>query len=201
MPLRWFVMPIQLAIAVLFIRSALGFAGTDADSPFQTNICELVKSPRAFNGQLVSIRAPVLIAFENFELSVAGCADRSLDYIWLEYGSGPKRQPTTWCCGDMVPRDALPLTQDAEFRRFHRFLTAARKAKGCYDCYLYHVTATIDGRFDAVETQPCPGDAESRCCAAGFGHLGKACARIVIRDVSSVVATPMPGLSQVSPHP
>jgi len=91
----------------------------------------------------------------------------------------------------MVPRDALTLTQDAEFRRFHRFLTAEKKAKGCYNCYLYHVTATINGRFDTVETQPCAGYAKGRCCTGGFGHFAMACGRIVIRDVSRVVATPI----------
>src|ERR1051325_5542559 len=184
-------MGIQLVIAAVFILPVAAFGGTDVDSPVKTNICELVRSPTAFNGRLVTIRAPVQIAFENFGLSAAGCADKNLDYVWLEYGSGPKRQPTTWCCGNMVPKDALTLTQDAEFRRFHRFLTAAKKAKGCYNSYLYHVTATINGRFDAVKTQPCPGDAKSRCCSGGFGHFGMACGRIVIRDVSGVVATPV----------
>jgi len=184
-------MAIQLVIAALSILPVVAFGGTDVDAPVQTNICELVKSPTTFNGRLVSIRAHVQIAFENFGLSVAECADKNIDYVWLEYGNGPKKQPTTWCCGDMVPRDALTLTQDAEFRRFHRFLTAEKKAKGCYNCYLYHVTATINGRFDAVETQPCPGDAKSRCCSGGFGHFGMACGRIVIRDVSRVVATPI----------
>jgi len=105
----------QLVIAALSLLPVVAFGGTDADSPIKTNICELVKSPTTFNGRLVSVRAPVQIAFENFGLSVAECADKKLDYVWLEYGNGPKKQPTTWCCGDMVPRDALTLTQDAAF--------------------------------------------------------------------------------------
>jgi hypothetical protein len=93
----------------------------------------------------------------------------------------------------MVPRDPLTLTQGSEFHRFHRLLTAEKRATGCHDCYLYHVTATIAGRFDAVATQACPGDAMSTCCGAsgGFDHFGMACGRIVIRAVSEVVATPI----------
>jgi hypothetical protein len=75
----------------------------------------------------------------------------------------------------MVPRDRLALVQNAEFHRFHRYLTAVKKAKACYDCYLYHVTATLTGRFDAVEPQP--------RALWGFGHFGMACGRIVIETV------------------
>ena len=154
-------MATRLVIAALFLLPVVAFGDTDADSAVKIGLCELVKSPTTFNGKLISVRAPVQIAFEKFGLAVADCAERKLDYIWLEYGSGPKRQPTTWCCGDMVPRDALKLVQDKEFRRFHHFLTAEKKAKDCYNCYLYHVTATIHGKFDTVETQPCPGDIKS----------------------------------------
>src|ERR1051326_9612935 len=85
-------MGIQLVIAAVFILPVAAFGGTDVDSPVKTNICELVRSPTAFIGRLVTIRAPVQIAFENFGLSAAGCADKNLDYVWLEYGSGPQRQ-------------------------------------------------------------------------------------------------------------
>jgi hypothetical protein len=70
-----------------------------------------------------------------------------------------------------------------------------RKEKGCYayDCNLYNVTATLAGRFEAVDTEPCPGDAASHCCGigGGFGHFGAACARLVIHRVTEVVAKPV----------
>lgn len=179
-----------LAFALLFLPLFLLHAGTGAESPVSTSLCELVKSPASFNGKLLTVRAPVQIGFESFGLSVSGCGDSRINYVWLEYGRGPAKQPTIWCCGDMVPRDVLPLEQTAEFRRFHRLLTAQKKSKDCANCYLYDVTATITGRFDAVETQACPGDAKSRCCSNGFGHFGMACGRIVIQSVAGVVATP-----------
>jgi hypothetical protein len=121
----------------------------------------------------------VQIAFEDFELSAETCEGGKIDGIWLEYGRGPKKQPTIWCCGDLTPRDPLVLVQDNEFRRFHRLLTAKKRAG--------RITATLAGRFDSVETEPCPGDSKARCCGFGnFGHFGMACGRLVIQRVSDV---------------
>jgi hypothetical protein len=174
---------IQTAIACMAVLPMLALAQTKSDQPIQTTVCELVKSPASFNGKIITLRGPVQIAFEDFGLSASDCTEKKIDYLWLEYGRGPKRQPTTWCCGDMVPRDRLALVQNAEFYRFHHYLTSQKKAKACYDCYLYRVTATLTGRFDAVEPQP-----RALC---GFGHLGTACGRLVIGTVSDVVADPV----------
>jgi hypothetical protein len=184
---------IQTVITALVMIPIVAFGQTKPEEPNKTTMCEVVKSPALFSGKIITLRAPIQIAFENFGLSVSECADKKLDYVWLEYARGPKKQPTTWCCGDMVPRDPLGLKQNSEFQRFHRYITAEKRAKGCYDCYLYHVTATLTGRFDAVETEPCPGDVKSRCCgvSGGFGHFGMACGRLVIRAVSDVVASPV----------
>jgi len=182
---------VSTLIVVILPPSAV-FGQSRPGTPISTTVCELVKTPERFNSQLVTLHGPIQIAFEDFSLSASECIERKIDSIWLEYGRGPKRQPTIWCCGDMVPRDPLALVQDNEFRRFHRYITTEKKTKGCYDCYLYHVTATLTGRFDAVETEPCPGDASSRCCGVGgFGHFGMACGRLVIQAVSEVEAKPV----------
>src|SRR5579871_53380 len=75
--------------------------------PTRTTLCDLVTAPERFNGQIVSLNSRILIAFEDFELSARSCQGKKIDSVWLEYGRGPKRQPTTWCCGDIVPRDPL----------------------------------------------------------------------------------------------
>jgi hypothetical protein len=126
---------------VLFVLPLGALGETNNNAVLKVTLCDLVRSPTAFNGKLISVRAPVQIAFENFGLSVSNCAEAKVVFIWLEYGRGPNKQPTTWCCGDMVPRDPLTLTQGSEFHRFHRLLTAEKRATGCHDCYLYHVTA------------------------------------------------------------
>jgi hypothetical protein len=174
---------IRTAIAALAVLPILALGQTKPDRPIPTTVCELVKSPASFNGKIITLREPIQIAFENFGLAASDCIEKKIDYLWLEYGRGPKRQPTTWCCGDMVPRDRLALMQNAEFHRFHHYITTVKKAKACYDCYLYRVTATLTGKFDAVEPR-----AGTLC---GFGHLGAACGRLVIAAVSDVVADPV----------
>ena len=174
---------LQIVTVVVTLLPIIALGQTKSDQPIETTVCDVVRSPALFNGKIITLRGPIQIAFESFGLSASGCTDKKIDYLWLEYGRGPKRQPTTWCCGDMVPRDTLVLVQNTEFHRFHHYITAAKKVKGCYDCYPYNVTATLTGRFDTVDSQ-------SRALC-GFGHLGIACGRVVISVVSDVVANPV----------
>ena len=60
--------------------------------PAARSVCELAKTPSSFDGKIVSVRGRILIGFEEFEFSIAECSAKKLR-IWLEYGSGPKRQP------------------------------------------------------------------------------------------------------------
>jgi hypothetical protein len=185
--------------AVIAIVAAVpfGIAYADAyaaDGPVPATLCELVKQPERFDGKIVGVRGLVKFGFEVFALSADDCDGRKLDGVWLEYGKGPKKQPTIWCCGDLTPRDEPALWKNADFRAFHRYLVAQKRTKGCYEgeCLLYSVTATLTGRFEAVKTEPCPGDRESHCCpGGGFGHLGFFCGRLVIQSVSDVVAKPV----------
>jgi len=184
--------PRAVVALIAAVLSGSASAQSAPGEPIQTTLCELVRDPEQFQGKMVAVRGPVQIGFEVFDLPAEHCDGRKIDDVWLEYGKGPKRQPTIWCCGDLVPRDSPALLENADFRKFHRYLTAQSKAKGCHpaECYLYKVTATLTGRFDAVQTEPCPGDREMHCCPAtgGFGHLGMSCSRFVIRSVSDVVA-------------
>jgi len=156
---------------------------------FAQTPCELVKAPERFKGSMVTVRAQVLLAFEDFRIGTTTCERKLIDDVWLEYGSGPKRQPATWCCGDMIPRDPLPLLQNSDFKRFHRYLTAQSKTSGCHEgqCYVYRVTATLTGRLDTAPLQPCVRGT-GQCCRSGFGHFGVHCARLVIHSISDVVA-------------
>jgi hypothetical protein len=175
----------------LIVLPAIAAAQVKGDEPIKTTICELVKLPDRFSGKMVSVGGRVLIGFEDFRLDTIHC-DGSKIHVWLEYGSGPKRQPTTWCCGDMVPRDPLRVVQNSDFTKFDRYLTAQSRTSGCDEgqCYLYEVTVILTGRFDAVETVTCP-DGTSLCPkGGGFGHFGLSCSRIVIKSVSDVVAKP-----------
>jgi hypothetical protein len=177
---------ISIMLALIISASRVQCQRGD-DSPLTVSVCDVLKRPERFDGSIVTLRSRVFIAFEDFEVSDKDCAAPKIDSIWLEYGRGPKRQPTTWCCGDMVPRDRLALVENADFRSFHRFLTA-QTTKGCREeqCYRYAVTATMTGRVDAVKPETLP-NGQSRC-TDGFRHFGVYCARLVIQKVSNVAA-------------
>jgi hypothetical protein len=187
-----------LCIAWSSIWVSLCLGQTEMHNPIKTTVCEIVQSPQTFSGKLVKLNARVIIAFEDFELSASACEGKRINGVWLEYGRGPKKQPTTWCCGDLTPRDPLTLLENDAFRRFDHYLTAQRRTKGCYEgqCYLYEVTATLTGRFDSVQTESCP-NGKDICCKGGFGHFGFFCGRLVVQSVSDVVATPTPPLRPV----
>ena len=183
------LMRIGSIIALAWTVAALpGRAKTG--EPLNVNLCDVVSAPAQLNGKIVTLRGRVQLGFEDFELSAADC-DPKKTGVWLEYGSGPKRQPTTWCCGDMVPRDPLAMVENDNFRRFHRYLTAQSRSKGCTgQCPSYNVTATLTGRLDTVGSRACR-DGRSQCCDGGFGHLGAFCVRLVIQSVSNIDAQPV----------
>jgi hypothetical protein len=87
-----------------------------------TTICEAAKDPTRFNGQMVNLRGKILPDFEEFEITAQDCDVR----IWLEYASGPKQQPTLWCCGAISLTDKLSLVQNKDFKRFHSYITSRR---------------------------------------------------------------------------
>jgi hypothetical protein len=177
---------------VPFLVTMLILTGQAAqfDQPVQATVCEILGHPIAYNGKIVRVRATVDIEFEHSAFSAKECKRaEGYEWIWLEYGSGPKWQPTTWCCGDLTPRDKLNLFQDKTFRLFHRYITAQVKKKGpCeYGCPRYEVTATLTGRLDVLEPKRFPNGSMG-CFGDGFGHFGSSCARLVLQSVSDVVA-------------
>jgi hypothetical protein len=144
-------------------------------------LCELARRPLAFAGSVLSVRGTVQVGFEWFVLDTSPCTDRKLDYVWLEYGRGPKRQPTTWCCGDIHPQQGPGVVQNREFRKFDRYLRV-RSGRG----QTKSASATVRGFFEAVTAPSCEGS--ERCCPpGGFGHLGIACARLIIESLEQVV--------------
>ncbi len=168
---------LKLCLFVFFLAVVPGaaFGQTNADAPIKTTVCELAKEPSSYKGKIVTVRGRVLIDFEDFELSTDSCDGRNIGRLWLEYGNGPKRQPTTWCCGNMTPRDPLRLIQNSDFRKFHRLLTAERREAGCYEsnCHLYEVTASITGRVDAVPTKL--AETANAAVASNQGLVTSAC--------------------------
>jgi len=177
-------MPLPLpATSLVVILLTLGIPDTKLGATDNVDVCEVLQHPQNFNGKMISIRTRIRIAFEDFKVDVPSCPKKVIDEIWLEYGKGPKTQPTTWCCGDLTPRDPLVLIQDSAFRKFDSYLRAVRKGKP-----LYTVSATVSGRFDTVPTATCPDGFHQCPRDGGFGHLGAFASRLVIHSVSQVSA-------------
>jgi len=190
-PLKYVHSPLPQSLSTR--QAQVHAEGAEESSIFpRLTVCDLVKNPDHFNGKMVTVvRALVEIDFEQFELSAKGCNERMADGIWLQYGRGPKSQPTTWCCGDLTPADSLILVQDSAFKLFHRYITAHRSHCLAPRCNLYRVTATLTGRLDTVPSALC-ADGKRRCPEkGGFGHFGQSTIRLVIQSVSDVTGNPI----------
>ena len=120
-------MAASAASLVPFLAVYLGISDARLSAADNVDICEVLQHPQNFNGKMISIRTRIGIGFEDFEVDIPSCPKKVVDSIWLEYGKGPKTEPTTWCCGDLTPSDQLGLIQDSAFRRFDSYLRAVRK--------------------------------------------------------------------------
>lgn len=176
-------LPVSAAFPILLLLLCLEIAHTKPGAADNVDVCEVLQNPQSFNGKMISIRTRIQVAFEDFEVDIPSCPKKVADAICLEYGKGPKTQPTTWCCGDLTPGDQLGLLQDAAFRKFDSYLRAVRKGKP-----LYAVSATLSGRFDTVPTTTCPDGVHQCPRDGGFGHFGLCASRLIIHSVSQVSA-------------
>jgi hypothetical protein len=176
-------LPVSAASLVLILPVYLGISDARLRAADNVGVCEVLEHPQSFNGKMILIRTGISIGFEDFEVDIPSCAKKVVDAIWLEYGTGPKKQPTTWCCGNLTPSDQLDLVQDSAYRKFDSYLRAGRKGKP-----LYAVSATLSGRFDTVLTTTCPDGVHQCPRDGGFGHLGAFSSRLIIHSVSDVSA-------------
>jgi hypothetical protein len=126
-------LPVQAASLIVISAVQLGITATRLNAAdTNVDVCEVLQHPESFSGKMISIRTRIRIEFEDFEVDTPSCQKKVMGEIWLEYGKGPKTQPTTWCCGDLTPRDQLDLIQNSTFRIFDRYLRAVRKGKHLY---------------------------------------------------------------------
>lgn len=168
--------------ALLLFGIAFTARASAADTYSNVDVCQLMANPEQYDGKLITVRVKIDIGFEYFEMEASHCKGLAANPIWLEYARGLK-QPTTWCCGDTRSRDPLAIKKDKSFREFDRYLRANHNGHA-----VYHVTATLSGRFDSAPAALCP-DAKHLCPKdGGFGHFGGYAARMVIESASDVSA-------------
>src|SRR5579872_4021312 len=87
-----------LRCAILLCLSTVVF-GIPAvgEDVLSATVCQIKKSPAAYNHKLVEVTGFVSHDFEDFTLFDPTC--NSWPAIWLEYG-GKAKSDTMYCCGD-----------------------------------------------------------------------------------------------------
>jgi hypothetical protein len=174
-----------------------------AGAPVDTTVCDVVKKPEAFNGQIVRIKGTVVAGFDEFVIKDA--ADPNCGFpvnaIWLAYPPGTKGkagpaamleiQPARNFTGKVTPPARAPVTLDKskDFKQFDSLL-AQKHEKGadiCLGCTRYEVTATLVGRLDGVADATLGRDASGKITGfGGFGNMNAYPSRLVLESVSDV---------------
>ncbi len=184
----------------------LGFGGelyAQATAPVDTTVCDLVKKPQAFNGQIVRIKGTVVAGFDEF--LIKDSTDSNCGYpvnaIWLAYPAGTKGKagpaamltigPARNFTGKFTPATRTPVTLDKskDFKQFDSLL-AQKHEKGadmCLGCTRYEVTATLVGRLDSVADATLERDSSGKIVGfGGFGNMNAYPARLVLESVTDV---------------
>jgi len=140
----------------------------DVQTPVRATLCELVRTPDAFRGRAVEVRAVVQTGFQTSLLRDDTCST----FIWL--------------AGLDTPGPAL--SKDRQYQKLTDSLGRRYKPRNgavCVNCPLYKVTATVVGIFEHVSKDASPG---SKAPPAGFGFQNSYDSQLVLSGVSNVVA-------------
>jgi hypothetical protein len=174
-----------------------------AGAPVDTTVCDVVKKPQAFNGQIVRIKGTVVAGFDEFVIkdSTDSNCGYPVNAIWLAYPPGTKGkagpaamltiQPAKNFTGQISPPARAPVTLDKskDFKEFDSLL-AQKHEKGtdiCLGCTRYEVTATLVGRLDSVADATLQRDASGKITGfGGFGNMNAYPARLVLQSVADV---------------
>jgi hypothetical protein len=187
----------RFAAIVLFsaMSSCLFAQATDA------TVCDILKSPAAFNGKIVRVKGTVVAGFDQFVIKGDGCGQH-VNAIWLSYPEGTKGkagpaamlqlQPAKNFGGTVRNENRPPVTLDKskDFKQFDSLLSAPYKGGGmCLGCVKNTVTATLVGRLDGVDNASLRRDSTGKLVGlGGFGNLNAYPARLVLQSVADVSA-------------
>ncbi len=185
----WFFFgePSCILSSVLFDTSSAQTLKVEAPSTAETkaketSVCELKNDPAKFNHSIVKVSGYFSRGFEDSSLYDPSCKARQ--WIWVELG-GKKSIGVMYCCGFTPKRTReeelevegikLPLTEDANFAKYDRFLADGKNVK-----------ATVIGTFFSGEKIQYSNDAP--VFYGGYGHMGIG-SLFVVQEVLSVEPT------------
>jgi hypothetical protein len=193
------------------VLPALMFSQVRTPEPIKTTVCELLKSPETFNGQMVQVRATVASSFE-----WGGLVDKRCDGHLLSDDDGfsalsgrtgqyaffrlfaELEHPEKLAWRRILLPPPIRIAQDAPYREYEKFvLEKFKRTDGsrCFECPLFEITVTVVGRFDHLEQQMVAirdkANQKPTPYMAGFGHLNASLNRLVWQSVSDVEAKPI----------
>jgi hypothetical protein len=186
------------------------FGQAKPNSPVQTTVCDLVKTPEPFDGKIVQFRAEYISNLQRasfvddrcgaeIELGVGHVFDTLKPGVGqYAYTEVADQQSDEFKHFDRLPWRTIQrpvgvrLVQDENYQQFRKYVDAKFRWKDrglCRNCPLYRTTVTATGRFDyfrkdwvAVRTD---------AAAAPYISSGNPLMRFTLQSVSSVVATPV----------
>jgi hypothetical protein len=174
-------------------------------TPVNVNVCDVVKTPAAFDGKIVQIKGTVIAAFDEFAIEDStepNCGFQE-NAIWLSYPQGTKAksgpaalvtvQPAHNFAGSYKAPARTPVTlqRDKTFKQFDALLSQGHQkgANMCLGCTRYQVTATFVGRLDGVSDATLKRDNSGKIVGfGGFGNMNGYPARLVLQSVSDVTS-------------
>ncbi|MGH9607609.1 MAG: hypothetical protein ACRD3N_18105 [Terracidiphilus sp.] len=165
-----------------------------------TNVCDILKNPAAFNGKMVRVKATVSVGFDQFIVRGDNCG-QLVNALWLAYPEGAKGKAGPDALVELLPahnfagkysapaRTPVTLQRDKAFKQFDSLLSETHnKGLGiCLACAKYMVSATLVGRLDGVDDPTLTRNASGKIVGlGGFGNLNAYPARLVLQSVSDV---------------
>jgi hypothetical protein len=166
-----------------------------------TNVCDVLKNPKSFDGKIVRIKGTVVAGFDQFMVKDSSTCGFAINSIWLSYPQGTKGkagpialleiQPAHNFSATFTPEARTPVTLDKskDFKQFDSLLAQAHnKGAGmCLGCARYEVSATLVGRLDGVADATLERNKAGKIVGfGGFGNMNAYPARLVLQSVSDV---------------
>jgi hypothetical protein len=146
------------------------------------SVCDLKNDPARYNHASVKVSGYFSRGFEDSTLYDPGC--KSDQWIWVELG-GKRSIDVMYCCGSTpkptrdeeleVEGIKLPLTEDANFEKYNKFLADGKNVK-----------ATVIGTYFSGER--IQYSKELPVFYGGYGHMGIG-SLFVVQQVRSVELT------------
>ena len=196
-------------ISVVPHRACAQKIAENPPKPMETDICQILSKPYAYNNKIVKVRGYLILGRETSALADGRCdlwlafADVSAPPQLVAMVNGTGTAGGKGAKGRRTSPIPVRLLRDANWEQLEHYMSHNDKVEDCLkgpapdldhvdDCTPYRITATFTGRIDgvskAVFESRLKRKNEGRTDSRGFGHMGMCDAQIVVRSVEGAVA-------------